>query len=152
PVYCCCCQQPPQYSARPETTSKGCVGIHSDEKNSAYISCDCSGSCVVSGTLGITCCAGAGRQKHRTERQKHRAERCCCESRPTADEGPRRTGPADQIRRPQYCGGAEPAGGKTGVPVRDTSRDLRCVGQRRPAAPRCRATPDRRSARCALHL
>src|SRR5579864_8466063 len=67
-------------------------------------------------------------------------------------QGDKNTERKDQIRRPQHCGGVEPAGGKTAVPVRHTGRDLRCVGQRRPAAPRCRAAPDRRSASCTLHL
>src|SRR2546427_9348195 len=45
--------------------------------------------------------------------------------RPTADEGPRRTDPGDQVRRPPHVGRAEPAGGETAVPVRNTGRDLR---------------------------
>src|SRR6266566_4021448 len=72
--------------------------------------------------------------------------------RPTADEGPRRTDPGDQVRRPPDVGGAEPAGGETAVPVGDTGRDLRRAGQGRHDAPRRRAAPDRRPTRCALHL
>jgi hypothetical protein len=44
-------------------------------------------------------------------------------------EGPGRTGSGDQIRRPQHCGGAEPAGGETAVPVGNTGRDLHRAGQ-----------------------
>src|SRR6266852_1709130 len=70
----------------------------------------------------------------------------------TADEGPRRTDPGDQVRRPPHVGRAEPAGGETAVPVRNTGRDLRRAGQGRHDAPRRRAAPDRRPTRWALHL
>src|SRR5260370_427110 len=72
--------------------------------------------------------------------------------RPRADEGPRRTDPGDQVRLPPHVGRAEPAGGETGVPVRNTGRDLRRARQGRRDAPRRRAAPDRRPTCCALHL
>ena len=58
--------------------------------------------------------------------------------RPSADEGARRAGPGDQVRRPRHRRGARPARRKAAVSVRHASRRLRRArAGDRPASTRC---------------